>query len=348
MKMNFFWVLTLLIVAFSIPASGGPQQILNVYTWSGEIPDAIVRQFEKETGIKINLSTYENNEVLYAKLRASKNPGYDVIIPSSYFVDRMRKQDMLLALDKSKLHNLKNLNPEFIHPAYDPNLDNSVPYLWGLTGIFVNDQYHKTKQIKKWTDLWESRFANQLMLLDDIRENFSIALLALGYSANDNNPDHIKEAFLKLKDLLKNVKVFSTDTVVSIMIDEDATIGTAWNGDVYKATKENPHLKFIIPEEGFVIWVDNLCIPKTAPHVNNAYTFINFLLRADVGKEITLATSYPTTNLAAQNLLPKAIRNNKIAYPPKEVMRHGQFQTDLGDNVLQTYEKYWEELKIGA
>lgn len=339
------WLISLLLCFSSFTCHA---KILNIYAWSGEIPDSIIRQFEKATGIKVNIATYDNNEIMYAKLRAMKNGGYDLIIPSSYFVERMRRQNMLEKLDKSKLTHLTNLNPEFTHPSYDPNIDYSVPYLWGVTGIFYNNQYYPNSTIKKWNDLWEPRFKDRLMLLDDTREVFSIALLSMGYQANDNDPVHIEEAYLKLKKLMENVKVFSSDTVVSIIIDEDATIGTAWNGDVYKALQENPAIQFVLPEEGFVIWVDNLCIPKNAPHKTNAYAFIDFVLQAEIGKDIALKTRYPTTNLAAQKLLPEKIRTNPVAYPPKEVMKHGQFQRDLGEETLVRYEKYWEQLKISG
>jgi spermidine/putrescine transport system substrate-binding protein len=323
-------------------------KIVNVYAWTGEIPDSVVREFELETGIKVNFSTYENNEIMYAKLRASKNAGYDVVMPSSYFVDRMYKQNMLTALDKTKLANWKNINPQFLNPTYDPKSEFSVPYIWGVTGIFVNTNYFAKASIKKWSDLWDARFYNQLMLLDDTRENFSMALMSLGYSANDSNPEHIKQAYLKLKQLMRNVKVFSTDTVVSILIDEDATVGMAWNGDTFKGLEDNAHIDFIYPEDGFVIWVDNFSIPKNAPHKDEAYAFINFILRPEIAKEVALATSFPITNLAGQRLLPDYIRNSPIAYPSKEVMKRGQFQTDLNDETLALYEKYWEELKMSG
>ncbi len=323
-------------------------RVVNVYAWTGEIPDFVVRQFEKETGIKVNISTYENNEIMYAKLRATKNAGYDIVMPSSYFVDRMRRQDMLEKLDKSKLTNLANLNPQFFRTAYDPQGEYNVPHIWGITGIFVNSSYFDPNSIKKWSDFWDERFYNQFMLLDDTREIFSMALLSLGYSPNDANPDHIKAAFLKLKELMKNVKVFSTDTVVSIMIDEDATVGMAWNGDTFKALQENPKIQFIYPKDGFVIWVDNFAIPKNAPHKDNAYEFLNFILRPDIGKQIALTTGFPTANLAAQKLLPPQIRNNPTAYPSQDILKHGQFQTDLGEDTLALYEKYWEELKMSG
>lgn len=322
--------------------------IVNVYAWTGEIPDVAIHQFEKETGIKVNFSTYDNNEIMYAKLRAVKHAGYDVIMPSSYFVDRMRRQDMLEKLDKNFLPNWLNLNPNFLHSAYDPESQFCVPAIWGVTGIFLNDRYYKSNQITQWQDLWDQRFADKLLLLNDTREVFAMALLTLGYSVNESDPIHIKEAFLKLKELMKNVKVFSSDTVVSILIDEDATVGMAWNGDAFKAMQENQHIQFIFPQEGFAIWVDNFAIPKNAPHKSAAYAFINFMLRADVGKTIALATQFPTANLAAQQLLPAEIRNNPNIYPAKEVLSRGQFQTDLSNETLALYEKYWEELKMAG
>jgi len=319
-------------------------QVLNLYAWAGYIPDEVIQQFEKETHIKVNFSTYENNEVMYAKLRASKNAGYDIIIPYSSFADRMRRQHLLEPLDKKQLPNLKHLNPTFLHPAYDPDLTYNVPFVWGVTGIFVNKAYQP--KIDSWSQLWSPRYKNQLLLLDDIRDVFAMGLLSLGYSVNDNNPAHLKAAFEKLKALMPNVRVFSSDAVISILIDEDATIGMAWNGDGFKASRENPQVQFIFPKEGFLIWVENLAIPKHAPHPVAAHAFINFLLRPDIAKKVALYSGYPTANLAGQQLLPPDIRNNPIAYPPDTILKKGQFVTDLDETSLALIEKYWEQLKM--
>jgi spermidine/putrescine transport system substrate-binding protein len=253
---------------------------------------------------------------------------------------------MLDKLDKTKLPNLHNLNPEFTHPDYDKNTEYSVPFIFGITGIFSNKHYFAPQTIKKWADLWDKRFYNKLLLTDDIREVFSMALLSLGFSANDRDPEHIKAAYTKLKALMPNVKVFSTDIVVSIIIDEDVTAGMAWNGDAFKAYRENPNVQYTFPEEGFVIWVDNFSIPTNAPHKEAAYQFIDFILRPDIARDIALSTGFPTTNLAGKNLLPDEIRNNPVVYPPKSVMQRGQFQVDLGDETLALYETYWEKLKM--
>lgn len=341
------WLLIILTCLMPLCAQA-ESKVVNVYAWTGEIPDFIIDQFEKETGIKVNFSTYENNEIMYTKLKATKNSGYDVVMPSSYFVDRMRKQGMLLKLDRSKIPNWKYLNPDLLNPTYDPHSLYHEPFIWGVTGIFVNKNYFKPKDINAWSDFWEPRFINQLMLLDDSREVFSMALLTLGYSANDTNPAHIHEAFLKLKTLMNNVKVFSSETVISIIIDEDATIGMAWNGDAYKAIQDNKDVSFIYPKDGFVIWVDTLAIPTDAPHKDAAYAFLNFLTRPDVAARAALVTNFPTANLTAQKSMPAAIQNNPDIYPSKSVLKRGQFQTDVGDTTLALYEQYWEELKIGG
>jgi spermidine/putrescine transport system substrate-binding protein len=339
--------LVLLALLIFCTESWAADNILNIYTWPGVIPDFAIQQFEKETGIKVNFSTYDSNEIMYAKLKADKNSVYDVVEPSSYYIDRMHRQAMLEKLDRSKLSYFKNLNPVFLNQAYDPQSNYSIPFIWGVTGIFINKEYHATSAIKRWGDLWDKQYLDQIMLLDDSREVFSIALLTLGYSVNDSNPEHIKEAYLKLKELHPNIKIF-TNAPISFVIDEDATIGMVWNGDINKAQKENARLDFVYPKDGFVIWVDNFAIPANAPHRENAYKFLNFMLRADVAKAVVLDNSFPSANLAAQKLLPPEIRNSQIVYPGKDILRHGEFQSDIGDEALALYEKYWEKLKIGG
>lgn len=337
----FFFLLSFLNLSYA------NENVVNVYTWSGVIPDAIIQQFENETHIKVNFSTYDSNEVMYAKLRSTKNASYDIIQPTSYYLERMHRQNMLEKLDKTKLSHFKNLNPDLLNQAYDPKNNYGIPFIWGITGIFINKDYWSSTSIQKWSDLWNPLFRDKLMMLDDPREVFSVALQVLGYSINDNNPEHIKEAYLKLKEILPNVKIFS-NAVLSLLIDEDTTVGMAWNGDLFKAKKENNQLEFVFPKDGFSIWVDNLAIPKDAPHRNNAYQFLNFILRADIARAIALENNFPTANLAAQKLLPPTIRNNVTAYPTKEILKKGEFQKDIGEKALRLYEEYWERLKMGG
>lgn len=341
-------IAVLIIALLSLSYVYSANNILNVYAWAEEIPYKVIRQFEKETGIQVNYTSYDNNEAMFTKLRTNKNIGYDIVEPSSFFVERLQHHHMIIPLDKKKLSNFSHLDPFFLNQAYDPHSTFSVPFIWGITGIFINKNFHNKGEIVDWHNLINKKYLNQIMLLNEAREVFSMALLMLGYSINDRNPDHIQKAYFKIKELLPNVRVFNSDAVNSILIDEDATLGMAWNGDVYNASLENPNLDFIIPEKGFEIWADNFVILKNAPHLENAYRFLNFLMRPEIAKEVSLTINYATTNLTAKNLMPPAVRNNPFLYPSYSVLNKGQFEVDVGEEASQLFVKYWELIKMGG
>jgi spermidine/putrescine transport system substrate-binding protein len=338
----------LFVLCCFISSSIYAEKILNIYVWFGEVPDAVIKKFETDTGIKVNYTAYDSNETLYAKLKVSQKSGYDLIEPSSYYVDRMSQEGMLEKINKNKLSNYSNLDPLFLHTAYDRKSQFSIPYLWGITGIFVNQRYFSPQGLKSWKDLWNPRYKNQLMLLDDTREVFSMALVSLGYSSNDQNPEHIYAAYLKLKTLWPNIKLFNSNAIPSIPIDEDAVVGMAWSGDIYKAKQENSNIQFIFPQEGYVIWVDNFAIPKNAPHPELAYQFLNYILRGDIAAQATLTYGYPTANKASLKFLPKEVRENQTIFPPAPILKKGQFQKNVPDAILALYNHYWELLKMGG
>ena len=185
------------------------------------------------------------------------------------------------------------------------------------------------------------------MLLDDMRDVFSVALLTLGYSVNDSNPKHIEQAYLKMRALLPNIKIFSTDAVPNIFIDEDATIGMAWSGDCKSAQDENSRIQYIYPRDGFVIWIDSIAIVNNAPHFDNAHKFIDFILRPDIAKKINLYVPYSSPNLAAVKLLPLKMQQSRMINPDAETLKRGQVQLDIDEKTLHLYSDYWEKLKIG-
>ncbi len=348
LRSSLFFLISLFSLLCAPAVLAASTNIVNVYAFGEEIPDAVLAQFEKETGIKVNYSSYDTNEVMYSKLRASKKPGYDIVEPSSYYIDRMRKQGMLKKLDKTKLPEFANLDPIFLNLRYDPQSLYSIPFVWGITGIFSNRNYFPEKEIVEWSDLFNKKYFNQLMILDDPREAFSMALLMLGYSINDTDPAHIKQAYQRLRALMPNIRLFNTDAVASILIDEDAPIGIAWNGDLARARTENSSLDFIYPKDGFEIWVDNFAILNDAPHEENAYKFLNFLMRPDIAKKVSMTIGYSTANLTAKNLMPEKIKNDPVLYPSPQVLSRGEFEIDIGDTTYALLEKYWEQLKMGA
>lgn len=340
--MRRFQLFLMLILAFP-PLFAN--RIVNVYIWGGEIPKQVLHDFERETGITIHLSTYDNNETMYTKLRASGKSIYDVILPSAYFVERMRKRGMLSPLDHKQLPNLVNLDEQFINNEYDPGNHFSVPLTWGATAIFYNKALVNPLP-ESWQDLWQSRWHSQLMMLDDSREVFSIALMSLGYSPNDANPQHIKAAYHHLLQLIPNIKLFASDSIQAIMIDEDAIAGIAWSGDAFKAQLENNQVGFSYPKDGFVIWVDCLAIPINPPHPKEAYQFINYMLRPETSVKIALIEGAAITNAKGHVLLPRAIRENQIVYPSAETLKSSHLQRDLSEETLALYNNYWQQFKL--
>lgn len=344
---KWFHIIGFFICTLFVSTGYANDKVLNVYTWSNYIAPHVIAQFEKETGIQVNLSYYDSNEILYAKLASNQDLGYDFIIPSSYFVSRMRADNMLHKLDKNRLPNRKYYNPALLNLAFDPGNNYSYPFAWGATGIVYNEKYIKPGTVTSWVDLWQPQFKDQLLLLNDVRDVFSIALLTLGYSINTTNPQQIEQAFLHLKKLLPNVKLFNNDAERSIYVDEDAWIGMGWNGAVYAMMQENPAIRFVYPKDGFAIWIDTMAIPKNAPHLDNAYQFLNFLMRPDIAKVLTLEYGYSSPNAGAVKLMPEAIRQNTIINPTPEMLKNAQTQNDVG-SALAIYQHYWELLKISS
>ena len=320
-------------------------KVVNVYAWGGEIPKRVIQAFERETGIHVNFSTYDSNEILYAKLRSSQKSIYDVILPSAYFVERMKHQGMLTPIRHEKLSHINNIAKPFRAHPYDPNNQYSIPLVWGATGIFYHQRLFKNPP-KTWASLWSKRFREQLMLLDDSREVFAMALMALKYSPNDTNPDHIQAAFNHLLALIPNIKLFGSDGIQAVIIDEDAVVGAAYNGDAFKARAENPNIQFVYPADGFVIWIDCLAIPLNAPHPNEAYQFIDYLLKAQTAASIALQEGHAITNRPGIALLPERIRNNPNIYPDDTILKRSHVQRDVGDATLALYNQYWQTFKL--
>lgn len=320
-------------------------KVVNVYAWGGEIPQHVLQEFKRDTGITVNFSTYDNNETMYAKLRSSQQSIYDVVLPSAYFVERMRNKGMLSKLNPKKIPNLRHLDPLFTNQDYDKGNQYSVPFIWGATGIFYNQQRVKHSP-QTWQDFWKPEWREQLMLLDDSREAFALALLSLHYSPNDQNPQHIKEAYQKLLTLVPNIKLFASDGIQALLIDEDAIVGMAWNGDVTKAHAENKALQFIFPDEGYVIWIDCLAVPINPPHPTEAYQFINYLLEPRIAAEIALKEGHAITNREGKKRLPVRIRNNITVYPTNDILKRGYVQRDVGEETIALFNHYWQQLKL--
>jgi len=336
--------LLLLLGALSLAKA---QQVVNVYNWADYLPPKVIKLFEAQTGIHVNYATFDSNQDLFIKLKADPQAGYDVVFPSSYYIQRMAKAGLLLKLDHSQLSGMQNLNPRLLNRSFDPANEYSLPYDWGSTSIIVNDKYYDPHSIKNWTDLWQKRFRGQLLLTNDERDVFAIGLRTMGYSINEQDPEKIRQAYLKMKALLPNVKLFNSAGTQPIYLDEDATVGVIDSGDAYNIMRINPHLHFIYPHDGVNLWVDCMAISANAPHKSNAYAFVNFLLQPKIAKMISLSLGYSTPNEKAVQQMPKEDRDNPILNPPAWIFKHAEFEGDVG-KATHLYLRYWELLKLSA
>ncbi|KXI29021.1 extracellular solute-binding protein [Paraglaciecola hydrolytica] len=317
-----------------------------VYNWSEYIPEAVVEKFTEETGIKVIYSTYESNEVMYSKLQLQKNSGYDVIVPSAYYVSKMAKEKMLLPLDKSKISHFKQLNPTLLNKEFDPDNQYSAPYLWGSTGIGVNSSEIDPATITSWKQLFDKKYAKQLLVTDDLREVFHIALVLNGHSPNTTKPEEIKQAYELLKTLMPNVLTFNSDAPREPFLAGDVSLGMIWSGEAVMAQEEEPAIQYIYPSEGAIFWVDSFAIPAGAKNVDEAHAFIDFMLRADNAAACVEEIGYATANKDALELVEEDTRNNPAIFPSEEIIKAGYFQNDVGDAV-SIYNQYWELLKVG-
>ncbi|WP_105901517.1 extracellular solute-binding protein [Vibrio gangliei] len=333
-----------LAATFTTGLAHAEDKELYFYNWSEYIPNDVLQDFTKETGIKVIYSTYESNESMYAKLK-TQGKGYDLVVPSTYFVSKMRKEGMLMKLDKSKLSHFADLDPNYLNKPFDPGNDYSIPYIWGATGIGINTDMLDKSSIKKWDDLWDPKWVGQLMMMDDPRELFHIALTKLGYSGNTTDPDQIKEAYEELKKLMPNVLVFNSDFPANPYLAGETSLGMLWNGSAYMARKEGAPVHIIWPEKGAIFWMDSLAIPSGAKNTEAAYKMIDFLLRPENAAKIAMTIGYPTPVKTAYPLLPKDFAHDQDVFPPQKVLDSGEWQDDVGDaNVL--YEEYFQKLKV--
>ncbi len=335
------------LLAFSASCAKKAAPEVYFYNWTEYLPQAVLDQFTKETGIKVVYTTYDSNEAMYAKLKLlGGKGGYDLVVPSTYFVSRMAKEGMLEPLDRILLSNFHNLDPKVLDKAYDPGNHYSIPYLWGVTGLAVDSKVIDPAKVTGWADLWKPEFKGKVLLHNDPREVFHLALRTLDYPGNSTDPAQLEKAYQKLQTLMPSVKVFNSDSPKVPYLAGEVSVGMIWNGEAYAAQEEKPELTFVYPREGAIIWVDSLVIPKGAKHVKEAHALIDFLLRPEIAKAISEEVGYASPNAEALKLMDAQVSGDRTVYPSPEDLVGAEVQVDIGDAVTM-YESYWEKLKAG-
>ena len=309
------------------------KQIVNVLNWSSYIPDEVIKDFEKETGIKVNYGTYSSNEELLAKLSSSKKGTYDIVFPSDYMVELMIGKKMLDKLDISRLDNYSNIDEVFLNQSYDMNNTYSLPFLLATSVIAYNSE--NVPEITDYEDLLNPAYKNDIVLLDDERITIGAFLQALKYDINDYDDKHLEEAYEFYSKMKENVKAFDSDSPKSFLITNETNIGILWNAEAILAKEHNPKIKIVYPKSGYALSMDNYVIVKGSSHKDNAYKFIDYLLRDDVCQKIIDDYPYISTNRNTSNYSDEQL---------KRILKNGSYIKNVSDNIKK-FDRLWAKMK---
>ena len=328
-------------------SSGGAasgEKTLNVFVWTEYVPDSVFDEFEKETGIKVNVSTYSSNEDMLAKVKSESSGTYDVVLPSDYAIEQMIAQGMLMELDQDKLTNLSNIGDAYLNPSYDPGNVYSVPYQGGVAAIAVNTA-KVDKEITSYDDLFDPALANSMVALDDYRAVIGMTARSMGYSMNETDPDKLAEIEAKLLTLKNNIKLYDSDSPKSALISGDCTVGYIWSAEIALAMEENPDIKIVFPEEGPYVFMDNWAILEGSTHYDEAMEFINYMLKPESAQLCMEEFPYLNPNTVAVEAMGTDYSGHEAKNPPKEVISSGEYVENLDSDTLAIYDEMWTKLK---
>lgn len=319
---------------------------LRLYVWTDYIDKSVIKDFETQFGVTVIEENFPSNEVMISKLKAGGG-GFDVIVPSDYMIQSMTQDNLLMKLPKEKIPNLTHLARRFKEVSFDPSQEFTVPYMWGTTGFAYNSSKINNPP-KSWKEFFDPAFAQaagkRISLLDDPREVIGAALKSNGRSLNSTANDDLAQAKQKIIGLKQFISRFDTMSYKDLLASGDLWMAQAYSGDVVRMQTSNPELRYIIPEDGATLWVDNLAIPTGAQNPQLAAEFINFVMQPEVNKRIALAIRYATTNEKARELLPAEELANTSIYPPADVESRLELFTDLGA-AAETIDTAWAEVR---
>jgi spermidine/putrescine transport system substrate-binding protein len=322
--------------------SDGEQKLakeLKVFNWGDYLPDSVIKGFEEKYGVDVIYDPYSSNAEMLTKLKSGAVK-YDIVVPTDYIAARMISQDLLAELNMDNLPNFKNIAEPFHNRDFDPGNKYTVPYLYGSIGLAFNKA--KTSNVTGWKDLWNPDNAGHVLLSDVGREAVAIALQKEGLSVNDASDESLTKAKAALEELDPNVFLYDSEPADDLVGDQ-VWIAAAYSGAVAKAMKTNKDLDFILPEEGGVLWMDNLAIPKISENKYTAEVFINYLLEPEVSKLLTDEIPYSNPNSKAVELMTDEEKNNPASYPPNEALEKAEWFEDLGPD-LPKVDRVWREV----
>lgn len=345
-------------------AAMAQERVVNVYNWSDYIDPKVLDAFTRETGIKVVYDTYDNNEIVETKLLAGKS-GYDVVVPSGPFLQRLIQAGAFQPLDRAKLSNHGHLWPEIMTrlAVFDPGNRFAVNYMWGTTGIALNvkkvrERLGEAAPLNTWDVVLRPENAAKLKdcgiyMLDSPEDLFPAVLNYIGLNPDSKRPDDLQRAGDALLRIRGSVQKFHSSESINALANGDICLAVGYSGDMVQArrraeeAKNGVEVAYHVPREGALMWFDSLAIPADAPHVAEAHEFINYLLRPDVAAANTNFVSYASGNLAAKPLVRPEILNDPGIYPDEATFRRLFTNTPYDDRSQRVVTRLWTRVKTG-
>src|SRR5450631_1168132 len=315
----------------STPAAAGGK-VLNLYIWSDYLAANTLADFEKQTGIKVHVSYFDTNETLETRLLAG-NSGFDIVVPTASYFERQIKAGVYLTLDKSKLPNLKNMDPQLMSKValHDPDNAHGVIYTWGTNGIGYNEKMVKELMpdapLDSWRLVFDPAVASKvakcgISVLDSPAEMMRAVYNYLGKDPNSQKPEDLVLAEAVLAKIRPYIRNINSSEYIEALANGDLCIAVGYNGDVMQArdrareANKGIEVKYTVPKEGSILWFDMLAIPKDAPDVESAYAFMNFMMTPQVIADVSNFKRYANANAASQSLVLPAVKDDPVIYPP--------------------------------
>lgn len=335
--------------------NGGSREVV-VYSWGEYIDESLIEEFEAQTGITVNYNEVPSNEELYSLLsQGAISP--DVIVPSDYMISQLIEEDMLQPLDYSKIPNFEKIADRFKNLSYDPENLYTVPYTWGTLGI-IYDTTMVDEPITSWSAMFDDTAAGSVLLIDNSRDAFGIALKYLGYSVNTTDETEIREAYELISDAwdrgVYQGKVM--DEIFLLMEGKNAAVSTYYAGDYLTMLENNEDLAYVVPEEGSNWFVDAMCIMKDAKNVDEAHEWINFIASTDANLRNMDYIWYASPNEEALEMYPEWYEEQygepldmelyEIMAAPQEVLDRCEAYLVLPQETRTLYNDLW--IQLGA
>ena len=350
--------------AATAAAPAAEEKVLNIYNWSDYIAEDTIANFEQETGIKVVYDVFDSNELVEAKL-VSGNTGYDLVVPSLQYLARQVQAGVFQPLDKSKLTNYGNLDPEIMAriATLDPGNEYALNWLWGTTGIGYNvDKVKQALGDNAPVDSWDLVFKPEnlsklkscgVAVLDTPQELLTTALNYLGEDPNSFDEAVIAKAEALMTSIRPYITEFNSSEYINELANGDICLAVGWSGDVFQAKSRaeeagnGVNVAYVIPKEGAPMWFDMMAIPKDAKHPNNAHLFLNYILRPEVMAAISNAVQYASANKASIPLVDKEVLENPGVYPAPETMHKLFTFAVMPPEVDRMFTRIWTKLKTG-